>query len=148
MNHVSQPSFQQAARRIVDLYGARTDAALREVGPKKTVTDTLDGEAALLRATEAHLGGVRRAGGFLLNDGRVRCGAIDLDSHGPNQVADPAKLAKAASAKLATLGVISFIEHTKTAPGTRVLAFTACVGPSRSHKTAHRDHPLRAIAIT
>jgi NADPH-dependent 2,4-dienoyl-CoA reductase/sulfur reductase-like enzyme len=24
----------------------------------------------------------------------------------------------------------------------------ACAGPSRSHKTAHRDHPFRAIAIT
>jgi hypothetical protein len=23
----------------------------------------------------------------------------------------------------------------------------ACAGPSRSHKTAHRDHPIRAIAI-
>ena len=30
----------------------------------------------------------------------------------------------------------------------RIPSYAACAGPSRSDKTGHRDHPIRAIAIT
>jgi hypothetical protein len=112
---------REAAERLLELYGARDDAALEE-----TTSNALTARVArdeLVDRVARHIEGQRRAGVFILQGGTVRLAALDLDVHGPNAVDDAPGLAERARRLLHDVGLTALIEHTKRAPGRRVVVF-------------------------
>ncbi|HVX94692.1 MAG TPA: hypothetical protein VHK47_07275, partial [Polyangia bacterium] len=121
MHDANKDRDKQQAMRLVTLYGARTDKVLQDGG--RVSMPSIAGEQALTARVVAHLAGKVRAGALLLNGGKTRVGAIDLDAHGTNKVDDPAGLAARAVEALAEVGLRAFVERTKRAPGTRVMLY-------------------------
>ncbi len=121
-NFGSEGNARQA-NQLTHLYGARENARLAVASGSGRVRTIKIRATTFAKKVVSHLLGEQRCGVFILQDGLVKVGAIDIDAHGPHRRNDPVGDAARCVEILSDFEIECFVEHTKSAPGTRVIVF-------------------------